>query len=679
MNSQNQGFMGSRVNPAWHSPAKNAHNSAWLSSPKNAQNPAWQPPVTRVQGWYPDNGTAAPPRPLNMHQPNLTNTPSTRVPYRMVPCTVMTPALPSRAAQQDHPAQQDHSTPQRVVFSRPLYRISQIPMMPPFTLPRLHRPRRPIFQHPRVPLLAWRPQVPRREQAGTVDVSHLHRPVQDCAGQVAFPFRRKTPLSPAQETRIHFRRTEKVTLQEEGFDTNLDDSESDVPIPPAIQRAMRALVSHTPEGGNAFAAFLLGYEEPAKVIAYWEGRRIQNSLRRFLERMEESKIMVSLQGKERVRFRVVHDSFRPQKQNEQLVPVVFRKILVAAKREVEEWIEQKEFIDACEKFKLWPPELEMADKVEVFCALCVTSRQSARNFRALYGRRGLDWMNTNVVITQQTFCQGLSDVPFNLPDFPVPEHYFDLDGRGRPQKGSLKIDVAAAIASLFLPESDGMDSMKDFFSSDLVSVEEIQVALPRLWPVKLVVEACTWIIRCAVPHFTNEQWNILVKDVRQRNYDDSLMAQTTAQLRQLEEEMESMPMVDEDPKMYSPRGVFTGQRDEHTGRKVPVTCPLPPREINEQCVQWDYSDPAQTQAQLVDWTHPSEIAPADQGAGGQAPSKFSIFAINQAANTDVMWLSAELHSEIRGPFLALAFGKCCELYDSRCDTRRANTCTRARR
>lgn len=495
--------------------------------------------------------------------------------------------------------------------------------------------------------------LPPRRAPGTVDVSQLSRQLQGPANPLAFLQYRK-PMTPVSK---HRKPSERISLGE----SDEESEEGDITIPETVLRSMSACAPQTDESGNAFASLLLGREEPAKIISYWHARRIQNSVRRFLEHLEESHVVSKLQMKERGRYRAVNDSLRPQKQYEQLHSSIFTRILESVNRQAKDksdaWLEEREFCDVCEKLKLWPSEMEPSDKVEVFSALMITSQKSGRNFRTLYGAKNLVWSQTNAVITQQTFCEGLSDVPFNLPDFPVPEYYFSqLEKKAPSPSGGSKIDVVAAVVALFLPQSDAFNSlnnMKDYFFSDLVSVEEIQVALPRLWPVKIVVDACTWIIRCAVPYFSSHQWESLVKDVRQKNYNDSMEAQAVHQ-----HNTHGQDQAGEISPKSSPKEKV---------RRPPQTCPLPPREIDERPLQMFYPFRVKAQTKrLIDWSTVSEIAPADRGAGGQAPSKWA----TPTGATDVMWLSAELHPEIRGPFLYAAFAKCCELYNSRCDLQR---------
>jgi len=562
---------------------------------------------------------------------------------------------------------------QRLIFNRPV--LTQVPSTP-FMIPRLTRPTPNILRSPNTRLRSV--NFGAGEYPGTVDISQLHRNVQTNAVP-SFQFRTSSNAPKKSQP------TENITLDE---DEPLVE-ETEFTIPAAIQRAMQSLAPQTPEGGNAFAAFLLG-EEPAKVIAYWEARRIQNSARRFLERLEESKLMQQVSKKEngKGRFHVVNQS-RPQKQYEQSFPYIFEKLAEEVLGRKNGVLNEQQFIEACTAYKLWPSELEYTDKIEVFCALALASQDGAKSFRMTYGEKGCDWKDCRLVMSHTTFCDGLTDVPYNLPDFPVPEHFFETDPKVRSPKGNLKIEIAQAITGLFLPDSDGMNKMKDFFCSDLVSVEEIQVSLSTLWPIKLVVEASTWIIRCAAPHLTNDQWSILVKDVRQRNYDESIKASANHQAQQVQEmnnldttnepimivespknslenrnQMDMMGSSKQQQEIFGAGSSTTKASSSVTRpRKVPQTCPLPPREIDETAVSYPYDPPVR---RYVDWTHPSEIAPADQGAGGLASNKYT----NPNLNNDVMWLSAELHSEIRGPFLARAFVKCCEVYDTRCDTRR---------
>lgn len=155
-----------------------------------------------------------------------------------------------------------------------------------------------------------------------------------------------------------------------------------------------------------------------------------------------------------------------------------------------------------EKLNLWPPELSPGDRSEVFTALRVPSMDSVR---ALHVGRPL-----RKRVTQRLFCEALCKVPFNLPDFPVPTHLLTNDSSIDSKQ------VAQAIASTFAAGQVGLEGIQDFWLSGLVSLEEIQLALPFLVKHSMVEDAVLRIIRTGAAALTQQEWRILVHDVRER-------------------------------------------------------------------------------------------------------------------------------------------------------------------
>merc|ERR1719409_2191530 len=99
-------------------------------------------------------------------------------------------------------------------------------------------------------------------------------------------------------------------------------------------------------------------------------------------------------------------------------------------------------------------------------------------------------------LTKRMFCEGLSRVPYNVPDFPVPTHLLTQTQRGdRGYSNEVVGEVAQNIAGIFGTGQTGLEHVKDFFLCGLLSLEEIQGALPKLVPQSLVEEAVMKIIR----------------------------------------------------------------------------------------------------------------------------------------------------------------------------------------
>jgi len=84
-----------------------------------------------------------------------------------------------------------------------------------------------------------------------------------------------------------------------------------------------------------------------------------------------------------------------------------------------------------------------------------------------------------------------------------------------------EVQVAAAVASIFSIEQLGLDAVKDFFLCGLLSIEEIQIALPWLVPLRLVEKAVVRVIRDGAAMMTWEEWSNLVISIRGGEVPDS--------------------------------------------------------------------------------------------------------------------------------------------------------------
>jgi len=260
-------------------------------------------------------------------------------------------------------------------------------------------------------------------------------------------------------------------------------------------------VSH-PEAGaspekpeNAVAAFLLSKEMVTvagiDVSQYWEKRRVQNALRRVLEAIHEHVFGLDADME-------VSDLGR-----------AFDKM--AENVGCQRWangedlsLTEQQFSDILEAQGIWPPEFCPKDQSEIFSSLLVPSVAAARRVRAGEPMR--------TQLTRRMFRDGFDMVPFNLPDFPVPTNFLSpsIARFTREQSDA----VAEAVAATFATDKGGPDLIKDFFLSGLVSLEEIQAALPKLIAYRLVEDAVARIIRAAAPLFSVEEWEELVVSLR---------------------------------------------------------------------------------------------------------------------------------------------------------------------
>lgn len=237
------------------------------------------------------------------------------------------------------------------------------------------------------------------------------------------------------------------------------------------------------------------------VAQYWEKRRVQNGLRRLLESLQE-------------RFRLENDSqaheLEPAWEAIAAVSNGHPSSASSEQKANELRLDEQQVCSALESLGSWTPELSPSDKAEIFSALLVPSLAVARDLVS-----GQEPPRT--VINCRGFCDGFDRVPFNLPDFPVPAHYLhSASGHERlePFRPEQTEAVAKIIATTFSVDSTGLEIIKDFFLCGLISVEEIQRALPKLVPSALVQDAVTRIIRCGAPMILSEDWDSLVVTMR---------------------------------------------------------------------------------------------------------------------------------------------------------------------
>lgn len=241
------------------------------------------------------------------------------------------------------------------------------------------------------------------------------------------------------------------------------------------------------------------------VTQYWEKRRIQNGLRRLLEALQE-------------RFGLDCDA-----QASELAPAFEALCAVVGRsgqsgelppgddESVEDpCLDEQQLCAALEALNAWPPELSSSDRTEIFSALLVPSVVVAQAM--LQGQ-----LPTRTSINSRTFCDGFDRVPFNLPDFPVPAYLLHpsvLQSSPETFTAEQTEAVAKAVATTFCMDMTGLEKVKDFFLCGLITLEEIQRALPKLVPQALVEDAVTRIIRRGAPHFTTEDWQGLVVALR---------------------------------------------------------------------------------------------------------------------------------------------------------------------
>lgn len=465
---------------------------------------------------------------------------------------------------------------------------------------------------------------------------------------------------------------------------------------------------------NAVAEFLCREAVPEQELAsstlidvpqYFEKRRVQNSLRRLLE--------------------AVHEHVFGLHANVQAIDlgVAFDRMAeYAGCRASPEGLSltEQQFSNFLEAYGIWPPEFLHKDRSEVFTALLVPTTAVARAV--------LSGGHLRTVLTRQALCEGFDQVPFNLADYPVPAHLL----RGEPTKGFTTEQseaVAEAVAATFATQKTGLDRVKDFFLTGLVSVEEIQMALPNLFPVRLVEDAAAHIIQAAAPLFTPEEWQDLVISVRtlsatalEEGGEPCQLGPEACAADELVPQAATFSVSLASPQPQHRDLSATGCLSERSGATEAevgmrrcregleagaVTEPLPCRELrSEDPVRFMISEAEQrgnhaselrVQApaapeppRVIDWSTVRQDAgasacgiirghQADEGAGGRSTWGTSAFKKELAASS-AKWagdkvlpggmdclalVSLDLLPESGGPYLARAFVRCCQLYTRR--------------
>lgn len=239
----------------------------------------------------------------------------------------------------------------------------------------------------------------------------------------------------------------------------------------------------------------LGSPQRADKDTYWEKRRVQNLLRRVLEELQEQLGLESREASpadldEVFRYLVAHG----------------RELGCQSSKEGE--VDEQVLNSGLEALRLWPPELSPTDRSEVIASFHVPSLKAARQI--LEQRRSI-----RTSMGREAFREGLDQVPFNLPEFPVPAHLLSFQSSSPTSYAEHWQAATEVVAQCFSLDTTGLHRNKDFFVSGLVSLEEIQRALPKLVPQALVEDAVTRIIRRAAPHFSQQEWHDLVVVVQE--------------------------------------------------------------------------------------------------------------------------------------------------------------------
>jgi len=538
----------------------------------------------------------------------------------------------------------------------------------------------------------------------------------------------------------------------------VDDFQSDLQI--SIANAVAMLPPSPPNTLSEFLdSVVAGELIPAMchsetrmdTVRYWENRRVQNSLRRLLEALQE---LIS-PGNDLPASVLGSDAF------DVMLNWACRSLPGMSLHSG--GMDQSTFTKALAGLQAWPPEMSKEDHSEVFLALTVPNSIAVKGLR--HGQTQAK------ELTKRMFQEGLARVPYNVPDFPVPTYMITPQELVNVNRSAhVVLQVAQEVASIFSNSQTGLDQVKDFFLCGLISLEEIQIALPNLVPQALVDEAIMKIIRTSSRHFTRHEWDKLVTLVRMNPEMQSDFQEPPLDREPDQPDLDSPPMRQnrepplppltaspvpnveppsawtgggESQELWQPPSSSTGPAvvpptssppigggldsppgtgfaarlaaaaEPHfgadsdsspepsgaanVGRPLEAgarTEPLPKREITEDPVLPIFAQecPARVFGSIVNWNssviaqqNSSLDAPsghqADEGAGtpqhgSEQPPAVAAAEAAQAlqplggrASLDgsdpVAWISLEMQSECHGPYLSLAFQRCCQLYEAR--------------
>eukprot|EP00747_Dinoflagellata_sp_TGD_P215370 gnl/TRDRNA2_/TRDRNA2_88076_c0_seq1.p1 gnl/TRDRNA2_/TRDRNA2_88076_c0~~gnl/TRDRNA2_/TRDRNA2_88076_c0_seq1.p1 ORF type:complete len:802 (+),score=98.24 gnl/TRDRNA2_/TRDRNA2_88076_c0_seq1:42-2447(+) len=346
--------------------------------------------------------------------------------------------------------------------------------------------------------------------------------------------------------------------------------------------------------------------------------------------------------------------------------------------------------------------LGRGDRQEVFAALLAPSSAAVKGLNL--------GQPVPTELTRRLLCEGLTRVPFNLPDFPVQMHCF------RALNTPSKVEVADLVASIFSAESTGIDQVKDWYLTGLLSLEEIQASLPMIYPHSLVDEAAMRIVRIGLRYFTEREWSTLVICVRPEAVPlmqaaSEAEAQTHAASYSTLDADLTMPLESEGENTHAPDRDLGSPARGSTDGGVSTPPTAPP--VSERLLASPATDLESTPQSLLnvassgrenghlcDWsintwrtppsggglsgetTTGSRSHQADQGAGGPSGRRGAngcrVSEVDRSQGSELhpmgtekrtlchddlaVWVSLELHNECRGPFLARAFVRCCQLY-----------------
>eukprot|EP00442_Polarella_glacialis_P026462 CAMPEP_0115056656 /NCGR_PEP_ID=MMETSP0227-20121206/5314_1 /TAXON_ID=89957 /ORGANISM="Polarella glacialis, Strain CCMP 1383" /LENGTH=746 /DNA_ID=CAMNT_0002441353 /DNA_START=165 /DNA_END=2405 /DNA_ORIENTATION=+ len=419
---------------------------------------------------------------------------------------------------------------------------------------------------------------------------------------------------------------------------------------------------------------------------HYDKRRVQNLVRRQLEALQDWDEQGAHARRQSLLLKgldVGTPSDVAGKVFDELLRIVFQYTSMRRRPSQQTGLDQQTFLAGLHALRMLPQELTAGDRVEVFAALLVPSVRAVQQL--CEGRQALP-----TLLTRALFIEGLSRVPFNLPEFPVPLHLI---------KDVPPSVVAQDLAHQFSDNRTGLDQVKDFYLTGLISMEEIQVALDYLVVLRVLEEALEMIANMGTRHFTQREWQQLVPSQVTSQPPEPSFAETIPQVapespaqqyRQLWEPAStapggrgcaeaSLPSWDEDAVRFP---TIPEQRcHDDQGRFMAVTEPLPSRDVrSEEPVMFRHRAEGLASSLDIDWntvrraSSQSRAHQADEGKRARlseperepvpnAASPLEEFQIPQADSQALRTICLNVEGDSPGPLIAYAFIRCCKIYE----------------
>ncbi|KAF4712323.1 putative aminopeptidase npepl1 [Perkinsus olseni] len=440
----------------------------------------------------------------------------------------------------------------------------------------------------------------------------------------------------------------------------LDESLS---VPPAIRTALARLA---PGGrGNQLTRHILApvSEGSYSTLGYYDKRRVENNVRRFLEHIEEW--------------------WNENEESEVDLGKLFDKYVTATEKALGEsqrrsgngssscGVHEPIFRQRLTSLNLWPAGLGLGDKQEVFTSIVVPTAKALRGCSNAH--------RIPTLMTKSQFVERLVDVPFNVPDYPVPAD--KLTAR-HLSAGEVATYLAGAVLEADLKEHEvvgvGPSSrhkavLKDFTACGLVSVEELQallfahIAVGReharnplrsvtrdgLFPLKIVEGAVMKIIRRTVSLLP--EWRTRVPSAYRRYTREEEGGRASSTV--VEPEFEPPATMPAQTRCIGDAGpVRMEEYRRYREGRVDASDPVA---LDWSSWRMPIADsPSKTGTRPADGAAGVECVNLEDSFGRGCEPGNNSFAVDGELDMVVL----ELHNECKGPFVLSMLVKCCREY-----------------